>query len=337
MTLGITWPLWIVRHYPPQPPMLPAFGLPTDGFPQFNVLPWLWASLVLVLLFARWGVVVHIGLLVAAMLLDQTRMQPQCISLALLMVASLGTPGAKLVGRSHLIAMWFFAGVHKLLSPGYFHKVVPYLATGLLGKTDSRSLAVLGAAAAGLEVALALLAIVPRSRQAAAALACAMHSTIALWLALRLGWNAGVWPWNIVLAAAALLLIWPWRTSPLRDWRESSRLAKTAALVILISPVGYYFGVVDAYLAYCLYSGNTLEAKIVLPDGAEVRLDTLASSLNAAMPPAVRLYEEYFEQVGEPGELLVIHDARWWSRIHGKENREIYKPAPAIGKEAGGG
>ena len=185
-TVCITWPLWTVRHYPPQAPMLPAFGLPIEGVPQFDVGPWLLASLVLVLFVARWGVIVHVGLLVLAVLLDQTRMQPPCISLVILMVGSLGTPGAMLIGRSHLIATWFFAGLHKLLSAGYFQTIVPFLMTGLFERVNPAMYTVVGIAAAGIELSLGLLAIVPRTRRLAAALACVMHLTIAAWLALRL-------------------------------------------------------------------------------------------------------------------------------------------------------
>jgi hypothetical protein len=325
-TICITWPLWMVRHYPPQAPMLPAFGLPIEGLPQFNVLPLLLASLVLVLFFARAGVILHIAALVFAMMLDQTRIQPQCISFALLMVGSLESPGAKLIGRSHLIATWFFAGLHKLLSAGYFQRVVPFMMTGLFDKVDPAVYMLVGVTAAGFELCVGLLAVVPRTRWLAAAMACAMHLMIAGWLAFRLGWNADVWPWNIVLAFAALLLLWRWRTTLGEDWRSCSRLAKGAVLLILISPLGFYFGLVDAYLAHCVYTGNVPEAKIVLPDGAEVRLDTVASSLNAAMPPAERLYAAYFRQVGLPGELLIIHDPRWWARVRGYEYREIYMP-----------
>ena len=296
-------------------PMLPAFGLPIEGPPQFNVLPLLLASLVLVLFYPRVGTALHIVTLVVAMLLDQTRMQPWCVSFARLMVGSLDSPGAKSVGRAHLVATWFYAGLHKLLSPGYSHKVVPFLLTGLYDKPNPTLFALLGGAAAAVEVTVAILAIVPRTRRWAAALACVMHLTIALWLALRLGWNADVWPWNIVLAIAALLLIWPWRTTLREDWRACSRVARAAVLLIMISPVGFYFGLVDGFLAHCIYSANTPEAKIVLPDGAEVNIAAVATSINAPMPPAIRLYEEYFRQVGEPGELLVINDPRWWAQF----------------------
>src|SRR6267154_4001668 len=70
LTIVITWPLWLARTYDPalaaQPqPMLPALPLP-----QFDVGPWLLASLVVVLLAPRWGVLLHGLLLVWAILLD---------------------------------------------------------------------------------------------------------------------------------------------------------------------------------------------------------------------------------------------------------------------------
>ena len=306
--------------------MLPAFGLPIEGFPQFNVFWLLLASLVLVLLLPRWGVLLHLALLAVSMALDQTRLQPQCISMALLMVASLPSPGAKLIGRSHLIAIWFFAGLHKLLSAGYYSNVVPFLAVGLFNKDNALLFSVLGGALAAAEIAMGLLTIFPSTRRIAAVLAASVHITTLLWLWLHLGWNKSVWPWNIALIAAALLLIWPWQTTFPDAWRQSSRLAKLVVLVILISPVGVYFGVVDCLLGHCLYSEDEPRAKIVLPDGTEIRLDTVATSLNAPLPPAMRLFEAYFEQVGEPGEVMVIHDPRWWACLRGEEYREIYKP-----------
>ena len=221
------------------------------------MLPWLLASLVLVLLLPRWGVIVHIALLVAAMLLDQTRMQPECISLALLMVASLETPGAKLIGRSHLIAIWFFAGLHKLLSTGYYHHTVPFLAVGLMKPSNAIVFEILGGRVCRCRDGDGRCWPSSRARAgcgrpAGLRRACVEHALAGLWL----GWNKSVWPWNIALVSAALLLIWPWQTTFRDDWRDSSRLAKLAVLVILISPLGFYFGVVDGLLGHCLYSGN---------------------------------------------------------------------------------
>src|SRR5207302_2035594 len=74
VTIFITWPLWLARTYDSalaaqQQPMLPALPLP-----QFDVGPWLLASLVVVLLAPRWGVLLHGLLLIWAILLDQMRM-----------------------------------------------------------------------------------------------------------------------------------------------------------------------------------------------------------------------------------------------------------------------
>ena len=104
VTICITWPLWQVRVFQPLaeaplPPLLPLLPLP-----QIEMGPWLLASLVVVLILPRWGVLLHAGLLALAVAMDQMRLQPEFISLVLLMVGSLDMPGAKLLARSHLLA-----------------------------------------------------------------------------------------------------------------------------------------------------------------------------------------------------------------------------------------
>ena len=72
VTLGLTWPLWQHRT---MPPMLPAVDIPSPdmGWPLLG-------SLVLVLAAPRWGVALHGILLLAAILMDQMRLQPEFIS-----------------------------------------------------------------------------------------------------------------------------------------------------------------------------------------------------------------------------------------------------------------
>ena len=99
-TIAITWPLWQVRHYVatadwPELPNLPALPLP-----QFDVGLLLFGSLLLVLIVPRWGVAVHGAMLLAAILLDQMRMQPECVSLFLLMLGTLDSPSLKMVARA---------------------------------------------------------------------------------------------------------------------------------------------------------------------------------------------------------------------------------------------
>ena len=84
-TLWITWPLWMVRE---TPPLLPAVDLP-----QWDVGPWIAGSALLLLLLPRFGLVVHAALIAWAMLLDQTRMQPQMVSFVCLITRSTSRAG----------------------------------------------------------------------------------------------------------------------------------------------------------------------------------------------------------------------------------------------------
>jgi len=311
-TIGITWPLWLVRE---DPPLLPAVD-----WPQFSPGPWLVASLVVALVLPRTGAALHVGLLVVAMLLDQTRMQPEVISLGILLVGTLPGDGPRLVGRAHLIALWFFAGLHKLLSPEYFSGVVPSMFGG--DATDpSLALQVLGGAMALGELSLGLLAIVPRTRRACAVAACVFHLLVLMWLAGRMQWNPAVWPWNLTLAAAGFALVWPWTTSLTHDLRAARWIPRATAVLLLVSPLGYYFGLVDPYLAHCLYTRNVPKAQRMTIGGPQP-LDTW-SALSVPLPPAHRILEQYFQKTALPSERLVIDDPRWWAHYRGWGHREI--------------
>ena len=325
----LTWPLWQARVYlplseSPQPPLLPLVSLP-----QLDMGPWLLASLIVVLIVPRWGILLHAVLLALAILMDQTRLQPEFISLLLLMVGSLDSPSAKLLARSHLLALWFYAGLHKLLSPGYFSDVVPYMLGGVSEKLSPRGMNILGALAALGEMSLAVLAIVPRTRRACAVMAGVFHTSILLWLSLRLHWNSAVWPWNAALAVAGPTLIWPWKASLRAAWQDCRPVAKSAAAFVLISPVGYYFGLIGAPLAHCLYTSNAPTAEVIPLGGESVTISDLLPTLNVFLPPMHHTFEAYFAAVGHPGDQLIIDDPRWWAKVRGFAHREIVMPAAA--------
>ena len=253
-TILLTRQLWNVRQYdrfaslthlaPPTPPLLPAL----NWLPQFPIGELLVASLLVVMFRPRIGVALHAALLTLAMLMDQTRIQPECVSFVLLMVGSLESPGAKLIGRSHLIAMWFFAGFHKLFCAGYYAGVMHFLLTPLSNSFPSplchfppAVYYAIGAPCALFEMALGVMAIVPRTRRIAAVLGAAMHAILFLWLSLAVHWNSAVWSWNLALIVAGFALLWNWKSTLIADWRSVSFAGRAAALFLLLSPIGYYF------------------------------------------------------------------------------------------------
>jgi len=338
-TIGITWPLWQVRDDPPLLPAIQWQQLPAVDWPQlldgvqFSPGAWLLASLAVALVLPRTGASLHVGLLAVAMLLDQTRMQPEVISLGLLLVGTLPGDGPRLVGRAHLIALWFFAGFHKLLSPEYFTGVMPAMfggdGTNPASTLQLVALQVLGGAMAAGELSLGVLAVVPRLRRACAVAACGFHLLVLLWLAGKMQWNPAVWPWNLALAAAGFALVWPWTTSLVHDVQAARWLPRVAALLLLVSPLGYYFGLVDPYLAHCLYTRNVPKAQRITIGGPQP-LDTW-SALRVPLPPAHRILEQFFQKTALPSERLVIDDPRWWACYRGWGHREI---RPRAGEQA---
>lgn len=284
-TIGVTWGLWQARE---DPPMLPALPLP-----PVDLGPALLASLVLVLLRPSLGLWLHTGLVAYAMATDQTRLQPQVVSLVLLLWATAPGPGPPLVGRAHLIALWTWAGIHKLLSLWFLERIGPRLVGALVPWAPPGFLRGGGYGIAAAEIALGFLAVNPRTRRLAAGLACLFHAGIVLTLALLpRGRNVAVWPWNLALAVAGLAL--------------------------LVAPAGFYVGLTDAYLAHNLYAASPPGATTASVDfGAPVR------AFHAILPPEPRLYAQYFRLKCRPGDTLRIDDARAWGRGRGRSERVI--------------
>ncbi|HKD35976.1 MAG TPA: hypothetical protein VKB78_04220 [Pirellulales bacterium] len=326
-TILVTWPLWQVRHpiaaiY--QSPMLPAFPLP-----QFDLGWLLLISLAVVLIAPRWGVPIHAGMLIWAIMLDQIRLQVQCISLVILMASTLGVPSLKTLARAHLIALWFYAGFHKLVSPDYYESVIPFM-TGFTKGSVPLTWQIVGIGVAVFEVLLAVLAAIPSLRRLCSVLAVGFHLAIVSILAVRLHWNESVCPWNAALAVASVTLLWRWRTSLHEDWRGASNWLRGAIAAVLLSPLLFYVGLIDPFLAYCVYANNSPTAAVYIPGGGIRTLsDTIPDpSLNVPIPPEHRLFEAYFEQIAMPGEVLIIDDPRWCARFWGYYHREIVKKPP---------
>ena len=332
-TVLVTWPLWQARSSPPNLPLLP-------GLPALDTGAALLAALLLVLLVPRWGLPLHAVVLAAAMALDQLRIQPQLVSFALLLCATgpvrepAGDDGlGALVARCHLVALYLWAGLHKLLSAEYADSAARFWqrAAPGLGPGPARA-AALGVAV--FEVGLALAVAWPVTRRRAGWLAGAMHLVIFLSLSpLGRGRNEAVWPWNLALAVAAPLLLTSWRAT----W-HARPAAAALALVLLLSPALYYAGRLDAYLSWCLYSNNVPIAVFVPSEQREqlaaagattLRLPDLNATireLHVPFPPAHRLFEQYFARVARPGDELHVYDPRGWAARRGLTERVLTWP-----------
>lgn len=315
-TVLITWPSWHRHEMPPMLPLLPV--------PQFDVGVALLVTLVLVLVRPLVGMPLHALLLAYAFVADQSRMLPHNISLFLLTSATVGRPEGALIARGSIVSLWFFAGIHKLMSRDFFVETAPWLLWNLFPNADGRWATPLGIAIGATEMALAVGCLVPIWRRATAVAACLFHGGTVAVLALVMNWDPGVWPWNAALAAVAPLLLLPWRGRGLGDlWPQAARWSRRFAGALLVIPVGYWLGVVDAHFAHCLYSTNVPRAFVCSPF-SRVDIRVVCEQLGVQVPPAHRHFDRLFLGVGRAGEWMEVEDPRWIARLYGFQYRKVF-------------
>ena len=316
-TVALTWPLWQVRA---SPPLLPAMAVP-----QLPVGIALLATLALVLRLPRAGVAAHLVVLLYAIVADQTRLQPQLVSLGLLLLATCPLAAAGAIARAHLISLWIWSGLNKALSLEFTERTARLLFDNLpLGPSWLRGW--FGWLVIASEVAVGVFLLVPRLRRAGVVLAFLVHGMILLVLVPE-RWSPSVWPWNLALPVAAFVFFWP---PPDTAW--PARRARLVLAGFLLLPVGFYGGWVDAYLAHHVYSDSTATA-VVCRDragcsSAPFRRPYLP--LRALLPGEPRLFVATFEATCRPGDRLVVYPRRVRIRF-GRHTTPLRRACPTRG------
>ncbi len=339
----LTWPLWQVRTSDALPPNLPVFDSALLDRLQVPFGEALLLTLVVAVFWPRIGAGCHAALLAAAIAFDQMRIQPEFISLAILLCGTVARRAPLLLARGHLVSLWFWAGLHKLLSPEYLQITGPDLVQGLLPAASPRLAVLLGIAAALAELSLGLAAVFPRTRRCVPAAAAVLHGIVLLTLIHR-GWNSAVWPWNVALAAAGYEFfagwnepLWPtsaareshvhstsrdqpklYTPSPARLW-----LSRVLLSVWMLYPALFYANACDGYLAWCVYSSNVPDAFVYdesAPEGERL-FDRAYESLHVPFSPAVRLFQQHFRRRGQLDDRLEINDPRPFSHWRGRAER----------------
>jgi hypothetical protein len=69
--------------------------------------------------FPQPGAVAHAALLFVAILGDQIRLQPECVSLTILLLGSAFPRNGLALARWHFVALWIWPGLNKALSAGW--------------------------------------------------------------------------------------------------------------------------------------------------------------------------------------------------------------------------
>ena len=317
-TVVATWNLWQARTAPPLVPWLdlaaPSFGWLLLG----AMLAAMWRP--------RTGTALLVVLFAWACLVDQTRLQPQVVSLCLLLAATTSSRDLQLLGRLHLVTLWFYAGVAKLASEPFLFSARPWLLGRIVDSPPAWLQAAFPWLVVAAEIGLALLALVPRTRRLAVVVAVALHGAILF--ALVPHDNVAVWPWNVALAAAAGMLIGTWRTPIAEDVGSAHVVTRLLAAVLVLGPLTSYAGIGDPYLAHQLYTANVPTGLVCRVDGGRpwlrqglngryrdpaagldcLVIDLIGGGLGVPAPPRPSYFAGYFRRDCRPGERLVILD-----------------------------
>jgi hypothetical protein len=310
VTLRWTWDLWSSRSSPPNLPLIEALSSVS------------WGPLLVVLCIAtamapRWGGPAFGIALALACLGDQMRLQPGVLSVAVLMIAPAFGENGRAIARWHLCSLWLWAGLHKMLSPGWNSVGAVFMAESLGQPGWSELIAVMVPLS---ELVLGVTAMWSRLWMLTGVGAVLLHVGILVSLSpLFRDWNSSVWPWNATVAVAAPLLFLAQRENA----ELPSRPIMAVAAVLLAYPALFYVGVVDAYISHNLYTANTASARIC-GDGkcSGAEFDTM-DELNVPAPPEPRLFRQTFDLICDSGDVLVITGKR--TRLTG---------SPAISTEA---
>jgi hypothetical protein len=295
----LMWPLWQVREAPPLLPALPVPQLPV-GIP-------LLATLGLALWAPRAGALSHIAFLLYAFAADQTRLQPQIVSLAILLFGTTSFAAARPIARAHLASLWIWSGLNKALSTEFMDRTARLLFDNLpVAPSWLRGwfgwLIVLS------ECAVGVCLLVPRLRRAGVLLAFLVHGMILLVLVPG-RWSVSVWPWNLALPVSAAVFFWPHSDAPPEPWPPWRARLLLAALLLL--PAGFYGGWVDAYLAHHVYSDTSATAVICRREVcSSARFLAPYVPMRVRLPPEPRLFVASFDAVCQAGDRLVVHPRR---------------------------
>lgn len=318
-TIAITFPLWQNRQDPPNLPLWrdESWAALAIAAPEFNFGWLILLSLILPIISPLRGTMIHLALLSVAIAFDQFRLQPQFVCVALLMLFA-STERLHEYGRWFLVALWFWAGLHKWLSAEWFG----YIAESLVSQVrwlPAQSHFAFAFGVAAIEIALGVVAVF--KPKAAAVGGPLLHLAIIAFLSpLGISKNISVVPWNLYTAWMAVILFRDSRPLISRPIFPRPTMQSLWATVVLLLPIGFYTGHIDRTLSFVLYSGNLPHAAVTYFDSSASESNTTPTArfnilgnwgaLPVPFPKNHRTLVQYFEKIYSKGSKLHIQDPR---------------------------
>jgi hypothetical protein len=175
--------------------------------------------------------------------------------------------------RVILAGMYFYSGLQKM-NPSFAAGVFPWMMGPLaaLLPFPSTLLPFFGFIAPFLEMAIGIGLLSKRFRNLAIGLALALSALVLSALGpWGHDWNRVVWPWNIAMAAFAVILFW--RTEAVSFdrilWKPAFPFQTAIIILFAVMPAFSFFDLWDSYLSASLYSGNITAASVYVSDSVE--------------------------------------------------------------------
>jgi len=344
--------LWLAeRDYPlcPVSDLLPNVPPPLDH---------VWFGTLIVLLvviaatpYARGLIGVVVALAALLSLWDQSRWQPWFYQYLFMLAAFAFARGEQplTIARFIMAATYFWSGLQKC-NAAFLSEVYPWLLEPFLSEPAREFARPGGIVIPFIEAGMGIGLLVPKLRMTALILVLAMHVALLYCLGpLGHDWNRVVWPWNLAMMAAAVLLFW---RTPEISFRAivwpSSRYAWLVLLLFGVMPFFSLLGLWDSYLSAALYSGNGIQADIIISPKVHDRLPRAIQryckarggtfvvdldswsmgELNVPSYPARRVFRRVARSfcvlAPEPADVvLLVHESpHWWTGIRAQTRED---------------
>jgi hypothetical protein len=252
---------------------------------------------------------------------DQSRLQPWFYQyFFLLLGVAFASPNAC---RLIVAGIYFWSGAQKL-NTAFIQTGFPWLLEPILRHLPQRAQSLvhpLSVMAPFIEIWIGIALLSRKFRLPAIVAALAMHVFILISLGpLGQNYNHVVWPWNVAMGAAVVILFWKAPESANRVLFGEGPFHAAGLVLFIIAPAFSFFGYWDHYLSSAMYASNENHGTIYLsdkiferlPDGIAdyVRVETpeidsidigewSANELNVPPYPEVRIYKSVARKICE--------------------------------------
>jgi hypothetical protein len=307
--------LWVSTRFYPLTPVFAALKPIPSPFDHILFYATLLA-LVLSAISRRW-IPFFATFAIVLVVCDQSRLQPWFYEYFFLLLGiAFASPNAC---RIIMATTYFWSGAQKL-NAGFINDVFPAILDPFLRHLPHAAQSIvhpLSVAAPFIELWIGIALLGRKFRTPAVVVAIAMHVFILIALSPD---NHVMWPWNIAMIAALVILFWKTEESARHILLSRNAFHIAALLLFAFAPALSFFGRWDHYLSAAMYSSNTNHATIFitknlfdrLPDGIgeyareeTPDIDSIdiaewsAGELNVPPYPEVRIYKSVARKICE--------------------------------------